>query len=61
MKVGDLVKLDSVSYPRQKGEIGMLIVAQHDYCPEKWTVMIAGKIHPYVVLEEDMEAINESR
>jgi len=62
MKVGDLVHLCTISYSRYKGKIGVLIelpkpIAQ----PQSWAVIVAGKMHPYPVSEEDMVIINESR
>lgn len=59
MKAGDLVKLDLVNYPRHNKKIGMLIEVPRPKIPNKWAVMIGGKVHPYTVAEEDMEIINE--
>lgn len=68
MKVGDLVKLNPIDYPQQKGELGVLIkaVSTADWASRPrpaacWAVMIAGKIHPYTIAEEDMEVINASQ
>ena len=61
MKVGDLVKLCTVNYPRHKEETGMLINRPRPDCPKSWAVMIAGKMQSYAVKEEDMAVINESR
>jgi len=59
MKTGDLVKLDLTNYPRHNKKIGMLIEIPRPQLPNKWAVMIAGKIHPYTIAEEDMEIVNE--
>jgi hypothetical protein len=62
MKVGDLVKLCSVNYPRHKGEIGVLIELPKPISrPQSWAVIVAGKMHPYTVVEEDMEVISDNR
>ena len=62
MKAGDMIKIvDSSLYPRLKGEIGVLIEVPRSQLPEKWTVMIGGRVHPYTINEEDMKVISESR
>ena len=73
MKVGDLVKLNPIDYPQQKGELGVLVSVSPPHPGPRtrttarsrsarfWAVMIAGKIHPYTIAEEDMEVINASQ
>jgi hypothetical protein len=66
MQSGDLVKLCTANYPHQSGEVGMLISVPRaslpsHYNPKKWAVMIAGKMFPYTIAEQDMVVINESR
>jgi hypothetical protein len=62
MKVGDMIKIvDNSLYPRLKGKVGVLIRVPRSQLPNKWAVMIGGRIHPYTIAEEDMEVINESR
>ena len=62
MKVGDMIKIvDNSLYPRLKGKGGVLIRVPRSQLPNKWAVMIGGRIHPYTIAEEDMEVINESR
>jgi hypothetical protein len=61
VKVGDLVKLDTVYYPLQH-EIGVLIKTHHA-CrhtgERKWVVMVGGRLHPYAIGEEDMLVVSE--
>ena len=62
MKVGDMIKIiDNSLYPRLKGEVGMLLEVPRPKLPNKWAVMIGGRIHPYTIAEEDMEVINANR
>ena len=62
MKVGDLIRIvDNSLYPRLKGRIGMLIEVPRSQLPEKWAVMIGGRMHPYTIAEEDMTVVCESR
>ena len=62
MKVGDLIKIvDNSLYPRLKGKVGVLIEVPRSQLPEKWAVMIGGRMHPYTINEADMKVINESR
>ena len=62
MKVGDMIKIvDNSLYPRLKGKVGVLIRVPRSQLPNKWAVMIGGRIHPYTIAEEDMEVINERR
>ena len=61
MKIGDMIKIiDNSLYPRLDGEIGMLLEVPRPKLPNKWAVMIGGRIHPYTIAEEDMEVVNES-
>jgi hypothetical protein len=39
----------------------VLIEVPRTKLPNKWAVMIGGRIHPYTIAEEDMELVNESR
>jgi hypothetical protein len=62
MKAGDMIKIiDNSLYPRLKGEVGMLLEVPRPKLPNKWAVMIGGRIHPYTIHEEDMEVVSESR
>lgn len=62
MKIGDMIKIiDNSLYPRLKGEVGMLLEVPRPKLPNKWAVMIGGRIHPYTIAEEDMEVINANR
>jgi len=62
MKAGDMIKIiDNSLYPRLKGEVGMLLEVPRPKLPNKWAVMIGGRIHPYTIAEEDMEVVYESR
>ena len=62
MQVGDMIKIvDNSLYPRLTGKIGVLIEVPRSQLPEKWAVMIGGRMHPYTIAEEDMEVISESR
>lgn len=44
MKVGDLVKLNTLAYPRYQGYLGLLV---EEVEPGRWKIMIRGRIHPY--------------
>jgi len=62
VKVGDMIKIiDNSLYPRLKGMVGVLIKVPRPQLPNKWAVMIGGRMHPYTIAEEDMEVISESR
>jgi len=62
MQVGDMIKIiDNSLYPRLKGEVGVLIEVPRPKLPNKWVVMIGGRIHPYTIAEEDMEVVSENR
>ena len=62
MKIGDMIKIDDNSlYPRLKGKVGVLIEVPRSQLPEKWAVMIGGRMHPYTISEQDMEVVSESR
>ncbi len=62
MKVGDLVKLNEVSYPQYKGKVGVLVdFGTMPSASTPWIVMISGKLHTFFVKEYDMELADESR
>jgi hypothetical protein len=62
MKIGDMIKIiDNSLYPRLKGKVGVLIEVPRPQLPNKWAVMIGGRMHPYTIAEEDMEVLSESR
>ncbi len=62
MKVGDLVKLNEVSYPQYKGKVGVLVdFGTMPSASTPWIVMINGKLHTFFVKEYDMELVDESR
>ena len=61
MKVGDLVRLDPELYVREKGCVGQVIERAPTSLEKKWIVLIKGRVHPYYIVEDDMEVINESR
>jgi len=58
VKIGDLVWVDGDLYPRLKKEVGMLVELR---MPRSWIVMIAGRLHPFVISQEDMELASASR
>jgi hypothetical protein len=59
MKVGDLIKLKpGLNYPQYTGKTGVLIESR--WCGA-WIVMIDGKLHSYIIHEEDMAVICENR
>jgi len=58
MKVGDVVRLCSNNYPQYKDKIAMLMWT---HTPQAWVVLVNQKLHPYVVHEDDMRGLNESR
>jgi hypothetical protein len=60
MKVGDLIKADGKLYPRLKEKTGILVEKRlPGRTSSTWIVMIGGRLHPYVISEEDMEEIND--
>ena len=62
MKAGDMIKIINNSlYPRLDGEIGILLEVPRPHLPNKWAVMICGRIHPYTIAEEEMEVVSENR
>ncbi len=61
MKVGDLVRLDPELYVREKGYVGQVIERAPTSLEKKWIVLIKGRVHPYYIVEDDMEMISESR
>ena len=63
MKAGDIIRIiDNSLYPRLEGKVGVLIqVPRRRVFPNKWVVLIGGRLHPYTIAEEDMEVISESR
>jgi hypothetical protein len=59
VKVGDLIKVDCELYPRLKEKSGVLVEKRYAAgASTTWIVMIGGRLHPYVISEEDMEVIN---
>jgi len=49
MKVGDLVRVCSRNYPRYKeGTCGILMRERN---PQRWSVFISGRMHPYAIDE----------
>jgi hypothetical protein len=62
VKVGDLIKVDCELYPRLKERSGVLVEKRYVAVGwSRWIVMIGGRLHPYVISEEDMVVINERR
>lgn len=63
MKVGDLVRLDT-GYPRSAGKNAILVEKVGEGTRRSgggaWKVFVSGRIHPYHILEADMELISES-
>jgi len=58
MKAGDVVRLCSINYPQYGDQIAMLV---ETHTPQMWIVLVNQKLHPYVVHEDDMRGLNESR
>lgn len=57
MKIGDLISLDGYLYPQYKDRLGVIVDSHLD----GWIVMISGRLHPYKIDEDDMEARDECR
>ncbi len=59
---GDLVRLDSGSYPQYAGLTGVLIdYGVHASSSIPWQVMIDGRLHPFYVNQNEMELVSENR
>ena len=59
MTVGDLIKVDHFLYPKLEGHVGVLVEVL--YGGKSWVVYIGDRIHPYTIVDDDMEVISESR